>query len=888
MAVAPGSTLGPYEILSPLGAGGMGEVYRAKDGRLNRTVAIKVLSDESAADPDRRERFEREAKAISALDHPNICALYDVGEHQGTYFLVMPCLEGETLADRLEKGPLPPDQAIKHAIEIATALDAAHRHGIIHRDLKPGNIMLTKSGVKLLDFGLAKLKKEPGPLGHTTIAKGTGIGTLLGTMPYMSPEQIEGRDVDARSDIFALGAVVYEMITGQRAFKGDSPASVIGAILKDQPPPIQSLQPLTPPALDHVVSMCLEKDPDDRWQSAADIAREIKWLAGRQDEARIATDRGGFRMPWWAMIGATVLSVTALGTAGWVAYDPSPESGELFRFQLEAPPNAVFARTLSSVPIPIVAVSPNGRRVAFIAAESGRRAAIWVRSLDDVRAKPVVGTDNAVDVFWSPDNQSLGFFADGRLKRVDVASGSVQDLCEASFNSRGGAWSPDGVILFGDASSGIRRVSASGGETRLITTLAPGVNSHRWPWFLPDGRHFLFFSRGGQQNRGVYVTSIDGGEPKRLLDGTLSALYANGHLLTVNNGTMFAYPFDPSRLEITGEPIAISGRIGGTAGASTNQSAIWVSQTGVLGYAAGFRDVGDLIWFDRSGKGLGEPVQTGNIMHFRLSPDERQLATTLVDPVTNTADIWMTDLQRGSTTRLTLDPANDLAALWSRDGQRLVYRSDRSGDNNLYERSTVDASQDQLSGGSSNISNPTDWTPDGRFILFHTPLAGSSQDVLMVNLDDKTVVPLLQTRFQEYDARLSPNGRWMAYVSEESGRPDIYVQPFPPSGSKFAVSTRGGSSPRWRNDGKELFYLAADGTLMSVPVDTAAAFRAEIPKALFKTRTPNLTSPFRVDLEVSGDGQRFLINTAPSSGEATPITIVVNWLAALSPKETGR
>ena len=878
MSLAGGVRLGPYEIVSPLGEGGMGEVYRAKDARLNRTVAIKILRQESAGDSDRRERFEREAKAISALDHPNICALYDVGDHEGTYYLVMPCLEGQTLADRLAKGALPVDQAIKHAIEIATALDAAHRHGIVHRDLKPGNIMLTRTGVKLLDFGLAKLKKDPGPMGNTTISSGTGIGTLLGTMPYMAPEQVEGRDVDARSDIFALVAVIYEMVTGQRAFKGDSPASVIGAILKDEPAPIKALRPLAPSALDFVVTTCLAKDPDERWQSAADIARQLMRIASAgADAAAAATPRMTSRT-FRASVAAAAIAVAALSAAAWSVLPRTAAAGAVVRFRLEPLPGTMFVRATASLPIPLVSISPDGRQIGFVAAEAGRQGLIWVRAIDEVLVRPLPGTNGAQDPFWSPDSQSIGFFADGRLKRVEVTSGTVQDLCEASFNPRGGTWNADGTILFGDAGSGIRRVSASGGGVQILTTVTDGAGSHRWPSFLPDGRHFLFYLRGANGN-GIYVGSLDGDAPKKLLDGQFNAVYAEGHLLTVSNGTLFAHPFDASRLAITGDPLAIAGRGTGIAGASTNQSAIWVSNSGVLVYASGFKDSGDLIWFDRDGKTLGTPVQSGNILHFRLSPDESQLATTVVDQATNTSDIWISDLRRGSTTRLTSDPANDLGALWSRDGTRLVFRSDRVGTQNLFERSSQSGVEDRLL-ARIVINNPTDWSPDGRFVLFHTPLAGMSQDIQLLNVQDESVTPFLNTRFQEYDGRFSPDGRWVAYTSEESGRPEIHVRSFPSLGEKTVVSTGGGSTPRWRNDGKELFYLGSDDRVMAVPVETGRVFRAGAPKALFQTRTLGPSSPFVFKMEVSGNGQRFLVNRA-NAVDATPITVLVNWQSAL-------
>ncbi len=527
MSLTAGARLGPYEIVSPLGAGGMGEVYRAKDGRLNRTVAIKILSDESAADADRRERFEREAKAISALDHPNICALYDVGEHEGTYFLVMPCLEGQTLADRLAKGRAAtrPGDQVRDRDRHRPRRRASPRHHPSRSQARQHHADEDRREAARLRAREA----EEGGQGRSAIrrwSKGTGIGTLLGTMPYMAPEQIEGRDVDARSDIFSLGAVIYEMVTGQRAFKGDSPASVIGAILKDEPAPIATLQPLTPAVLGHVVSVCLAKDPDERWQSAADIARELKWV---MNGARWR-DRGATTgLTWWA-VAIAAIAILAIGLAAWPALRPAETVPLVVRFPLVPPTNASFSGTRASVPIVPMAISPDGRTVAFVAAEERKRPMLWLRLLDDVTAKPLAGTENASDPFWSPDSSALGFFADGRLKRVNVASSQVQDICEASFSLRGASWSTEGTIVFGDAQAGLNRVSASGGPVTAIPITVVGAQekAQRWPVFLPDGRQFLYYQRGEAHDRGLYLATIDGGTPKRLLETTLSGLYRTG------------------------------------------------------------------------------------------------------------------------------------------------------------------------------------------------------------------------------------------------------------------------------------------------------------------------------------------------------------------------
>ena len=880
MSLSAGASLGPYEITGPLGAGGMGEVYRAKDKRLNRTVAIKILSDESAADADRRERFEREAKAISALDHPNICALYDVGDHDGMYFLVMPCLEGQSLADRLTKGALPPDQAIKFAIEIAGALDAAHRHGIVHRDLKPGNIMLTKTGVKLLDFGLAKLKKTQGPLGDTTIAKDTGVGTLLGTMPYMSPEQIEGRDVDARSDIFSLGAVIYEMVTGQRAFKGDSPASVIGSILKDEPAPISTVQPLAPASLDHVVTTCLAKDPDERWQSAADIARELRWISQAGAAVTAVNGVATSHHVWWWSLAVAAVGVAAIGVSSWRTLSSPADAADVVRFGLVSPPGTSFAAARSAIGIPQFAVSPDGRSVAFIAGQPGKPT-LWIRNLNDLTARPLNGTDDAADPFWSPDNRQIGFFAAGRLKTLDIATGELRDICPASRTPRGGAWSPSGAIVFGgDSGSGLQKVVAGTGAVADVTRATPGANSHRWPVFLPDGERFLYYARGDEDARGIYLGALDGRPSVRIVESMFNAVYSNGYLLTLRAGDLLAYPFDERSATIRGDSRTIANHI---AGSSTQRGAFSVSPSGTLVAAGDTQEFHQLSWYDRTGRETPTEIPPGSIVTFRISPDGRQVAMARVDTSLSSADVWVADLERSTTTRLTVNPTNDLSPLWSPDGKRIIFRSDRSGENWVFGKASNGGTVDDLV-IKSDTPNLTDWSRDPERILFSRSVLKTNSDIEVTALTiDARPTKIIGTPSDDYDARFSPSGKWIAYVSEESGRPEVYVQDFPTPRTKWTISTGGGVEPRWRGDGEELFYVAGDGKVMGVRIDTATGFRPGPPRALFQSPIKPSQNPsiFQASMDATADGQRFLIKKPAARGEPPSLTVVLNWKAAL-------
>jgi len=892
-----GVRLGPYEIVSFLGAGGMGEVYKAKDTRLGRTVALKVLPADLSQEPERRERFEREARAISSLTHPHICTLYDVGREEGVDFLVMEYLEGETLAERLKKGPLGLDAALRFAMEIADALDRAHRQGVVHRDLKPGNIMVTRSGTKLLDFGLAKLAaKEPlaGPredpsLLLTAQKPLTEKGVFLGTFPYMSPELVEGREVDGRSDLFALGAVLYEMVTGRKAFEGASPASLIAAILEREPPPMSSLQPITPPALEHAVKTCLAKDPEARWQSAADLKHQLAWVAetaGKLKAPGAVPGPGGHL--FWKIASATLLlAAMALGVG--LLRRPPPET-TVTRFLLFPPGKATFTSTDATVPAVSLSISPDGQRLAFVAAPAGEPPLLWVRSLDKTEALPVSGTEEASYPFWSPDGRSLGFFAQGKLKRVDLGGGVPQSLADAPL-PRGGSWNPSGVILYSPSSEGLFKISALGGTPTRVTTVDPsrGEGAPRWPQFLPDGRHFLFYVRGPADVRGVYLKSLDESVTRRLLASEWAAAYARegtgsnrrGYLLFVREGALLAQSFDPTAFELSGDAIPVAEPV---AGSSASNAAFTVSDGGVLAYWSGMTSPGQLTWFDRRGNRLGTVGATAEYIDFALSPNETKLALAPVDPKSSTGDIWLTDLARGASSRVTANPSNDASPIWSPDGSRLVFRSDREGAILLYEVAAGGGSAEGVLFKPPDISPsrfPTDWSSDGRYLVYHNgPVQNSRWDLWFLRLDNLESKVFLATPFNEYHARFSPDGRSIAYSADESGRPEVYVRSFPSGEAKWRISVGGGSEPAWRRDGKELYYLAADGRLMSVNVRSGGtAFGA--PQPLFPTRVPTTSSPYRRSYVVTGDGQRFLVNTAVGEVAQAPITVVLHWAAGL-------
>jgi serine/threonine protein kinase/WD40 repeat protein len=868
LPLSPQTRLGPYEILSPLGAGGMGEVYKAKDTRLDRTVAIKVLPEHVAANPEARQRFEREARAVSSLNHPNICVLHDIGQQDGVDFLVMEYLEGETLAARLAKGPLPVAQALEYAIQIADALAQAHRRGFCHRDLKPGNIMLTRSGAKLLDFGLAK--RAPTALANeaTVSVDLTGKGTILGTLPYMAPEQVEGREADARTDLFAFGAVLYEMVTGRKAFPGQTAANLMVAILERDPPPLPGS---CPPALDRLVRRCLAKDPDQRWQNAQDLKVALQWIVeGTPVQPAPVTRR---LLPWAA---AALATVAALVLAA-LYFRPTPSSERTVRLLVSPPEKETFW----SYDLP--AVSPDGERLAFTAIDPDGKTRIWVRSLDSLTISPLAGADGGIRPFWSPDSRSLAFFADGKLKKADLRGGPPQTLCDASNWNPFGAWGRDGVILFGNGDSGGRtlsRVAATGGEVRLATTLDVSRQEagHDYPQFLPDGRHFIYLVQSARpENSGIYAGSLDSKETKRLVSTQTNAAYAgspsgSGYLLFTRDDALMAQAFDAARLELTGAPLPVTQpvSISSTIVTARLLALFAVSENGVLAYrTGGSTGAIELVWFDRQGKRLGTVGEPADYSNPALSPDEKKLVVCRVNPQARTRDLWLFDLARGTSSRFTFDPADKTNPVWSPDGSRIAFSSRRRGALDVYVKAATGSGADDVLLESREDKVVLDWTPDGRFILFSqgddywtVPLEGDRKPKGSLELGDSP--------------RVSPNGGWVAYGSNESSRGDVYVQSFPPGGGKWQVSTAGGTEPQWRRDGKELFYRAAD-KLMAVDVKTdAPVFEAGIPKPLFAVRVEKVGR--RSHFVVAASGQRFLVavEAAPS-----PLTLVTNWTAGL-------
>jgi eukaryotic-like serine/threonine-protein kinase len=876
MTLAVGTKLGPYEVQAPLGAGGMGEVYKARDTRLERTVAVKVLPEHLSKSEEIRQRFEREAKTISQLSHPHICALYDVGNQDGVEYLVMEYLEGETLSDRLSKGPLPLEQTLKYGTEIADALDRAHRAGIVHRDLKPGNVMLTKSGVKLLDFGLAKLAAPSSGVVSglsmlPTTPKGSNLtaeGTILGTFQYMAPEQLEGKDADTRTDIFAFGSVLYEMATGRKAFSGSSQASLITSIMGSNPEPISTLAPMAPPALDRVVKTCLAKDPEERWQSAHDIANELKWIAqgssaGVAAPAALVSRRRSREQLAWFLAAAFLL--LAIATLGVFWRRPAPDT-RVVRLSLEMPARAPFESFDHAT------LSPDGRRIAFVAHAANGKRSLWIRSLGSLQATPLPGTDDAVQLFWSPDSASIGFFAEGKLKRIEASGGPPQVLADAPAPS-GGSWGREGVILFTkNQYDVVYRVLENGGAVAPATKLGPGEDSSNWPVFLPDGRRFVFLGDASATvNHSIRLGTLDSLESVKLVSPAVTNLgFAPPHwLLFVRAGTLVGQRLDVNGKRLIGEPIALGEQI--SQADILHGFEFSNSQTGVLLYRSANPDW-QLAWFDRAGRrqsNVGEPARFGRI---ELSPDERRVVFERIDADGRHANLWMLDLARSSTSRLTSSNGSDYAPVWSPDGGTVVFGSARPGLADLYEIGAAGSRERQILHDGLD-KNPLDWSRDGRFMLYLTNSPTTNADIWMLPLDGGKATPLVQTRFAEQDAVISPDGKWFAYSSDESGRLEVYVQSLADASKRFQISTAGGARPRWRGDGRELFFLSGN-TLQSASISATASFEAGKPNDLFRL-------PVWEEYAVTRDGQRVLAATSVEDTPVSPPTVVLNWTSEL-------
>ncbi len=886
MPLAPGTRLGPYEILAPLGAGGMGEVYKARDTRLDRTVAVKILPGHLSASPEARQRFEREARAVSSLSHAHICTLHDIGTQDGVDYLVMEHLEGETLAARLQKGPLPSEEGLRLGIQIADALDRAHRSGIVHRDLKPGNIMLTKSGIKLLDFGLAKSMGASAAPSHLTasptmVSPLTAEGMIVGTFQYMAPEQLEGKEADARSDIFALGAVLYEAATGKKAFEGKTQASLIGAILHTEPQPISKLQPMAPSSLERLVQRCLAKDPDRRWQSAADIAIVLEWIAQAAPEAAApppAEARTGRReLAGWALAALLAVSTLALGV-GYLATPRGVASNLLVRAFITPPEGAEFATGWAGVPM--VSLSPDGDRLVF---EAGKR--LWIRPIDEVAARPIPGTEDGEFPFWSPDGRSIGFFAAGKLKTIAASGGPATAVCDVA-EGRGGTWSREGVIVFSPGlRTGLYRVPASGGQPVQVTQVEqPAHSTHRWPCFLPDGRHLLYLAANHANPKsaktGIHVASLDGKESRFLARSDAGPVYASGYLLYMRDGSLLAQALDTEGSGLSGEPVRLVDGLSYQGGSW--RGAYAASETDLLVFHAGGSHYGSqLAWFDRSGKLVESLDETTLHWDAQLSPDGQRAAVAKGDPEPS---LWIYEPGRGAKTRFTLGESFSRAPIWSPDGSRIAFASIReSGRLGIYEKPSNGSGGEHLMEESDADEVPTGWSPDGRFIVYSRGAPGATQIWVLPLEGDRKAFPIVQTPPWADAGQFSPDGRWIVYTSRESGIDEVYATPFPGPGGKWQVSTAGGSSPRWRRDGKELFFVSRDDILMAASVGAKGyELGVSAPRPLFRIKTEDSAFLSARGYDVSADGLRFLVSSA---GEATatppPLTVTLRWSALL-------
>jgi Tol biopolymer transport system component len=887
MSVAAGTKLGRYEIRSQLGAGGMGEVYLARDMDIGRDVAVKVLPSTLSTDKDRLHRFQQEACAAGALNHPNILSIYDVGKHDGSPYVVSELLEGETLRKRIGGTPLAQRRAIDYALQIAHGLAAAHEKGIIHRDLKPDNIFITNDGrVKILDFGLAKLTQLDGYQSQTEIPTrrvDTDPGVVMGTVGYISPEQLKGRPVDQRSDIFSFGAILYEMLSGRRAFHGESAAETMSAILKEDPPDLSDTNKTVSPALERLVNHCLEKNPEARFHSARDLSFALEALSGSSPMSAQTVDVPALASRHITRRELILGSIAAVGVVAAVALAVVLALSPFRRVPTEARAVRLFINAPEKTSFGSFAISPDGLRLVFVATDSSGKNLLWIRPLESTHAQPLSGTEEATDPFWSPDSRLIGFFAGGKLKRVEATGGLVRTLCTAAV-PRGASWNREGVIIFAPTPNDpLYRVSAEGGEPTPLTKLDPSRQqaSHRWPYFLPDGHHFVYSVLGGPKGHGIYISSLDAKESLRLLDvrDSVVAYAAPGYLLYRRETSLVAQAFDTEKLKLSGEPLLIAEQVGHEV--STFQTYFSVSQTGWLAYSSISSGKSQLVWVDQSGKEISLLGEFSYYIRPWISPDGKRVAVDGPDLQGN-RDIWLIDARSGSSTRFTFDLSIELFPVWSPDGTRIVFASDREGPRQLYLKNASGAGKEELLLKTDSNKIPMDWSPDGRFILYVVNDPKTKFDVWILPLfGDQKPEPFLQTEANERLARFSPNGRWIAYVSDESGANEIYVQSFPASGGKWQVSTNGGYHLAWARDGKELFYISSDKKMMAVEVKgDGATFERGAPKALFDRRIPSFNTPLG-QFSVAPDGQRFLVANPVDENTSVPITVVLNWTADL-------
>ena len=891
MALTAGLKLGPYEILAPLGAGGMGEVYRARDTRLDRMVAIKILPPHLSGDISLRQRFEREAKAISSLNHPHICVLHDVGNQDGTAFLVMECVEGETLAKRLERGPLPLKQVLQYGIQIADALDKAHRSGVVHRDLKPGNIILAPSGAKLLDFGLAKTI-PPALLAATVTAAATQTnsvtdqGTIVGTFPYMSPEQVQGKEVDARSDIFSFGSMLYEMVTGGRAFPGKSQISIASAILEKEPEPLTTVQPMTPPALDHAIRVCLAKEPEERWQTARDLLLQLKWLTESGATTTSSADPAG-KPRGKIVLGCLALLLLGALTLAFQLVRMRTQLGEHSRPVKSSIIPA--ADVVLGTAVPLAVISPDGTRLVYGGYRGSEGYKLWLHSLETGVAQPLTPADPAgIWIGWSPDGRSILFQGDSKLKKVDVAGGVAQSLAPVT-RLAGVTCNSKGDVLFArDNTSGLSRTSLAGGQVTPATQLDSSRHEvfHSYPWFLPDGRHFLFLVRTTTGEDGIWVGSLDSAERKQLFPSALPAVYVTpGYLLFLRDQNLLAQKFDAGTLRTDGDPFLVAENISFNLG--LRRATFSAATNGTLLYHVGGSLIGgQLQWFDRSGL-AGHPIATDAVFtEVRISPDGRRFLEIIVDLKTSTADIWIQEIDRGARTRFTFGAARIQGAVWSPDGDWLAFGSNRNGNYDLYRKRATGVGEEELLLKDAMAKIPDDWSRDGRYLVYDARGESGKNDLWVLPLQgDRKPFLFLQSNFNKEHARFSPDGHWVAYDSDESGTIQVYVVSFPDAKTKLQVSTDGGAQAIWARNGRELVYRTRIVTqnqvipLMSVEVTPFGnTLRLGVPREIFRPKF--FGGPIRSAFDVTPDGNRFLVDSAKEDVPVAPFTLYQNWLAA--------
>ena len=858
----------------------MGEVYRATDTRLDRTVAIKILPEHLAERVDLHQRFQREARAVSSLNHPHICVLHDVGEQDGIHYLVMEFVEGKTLAKRLEDGKLPIKELLQYSIQIADALDKAHRKGVVHRDLKPANIMLTRSGVKLLDFGLAKFKADsaltetPPSEFPTADSQLTNAGTVVGTLQYMSPEQLEGRDADARSDIFSFGLVMYEATAGRKAFEGKSQASLIGGLLHLDPLPVSERSDVSP-EFEHIIHKSLNKDPEDRWQTAQDLCGELSWVSqGRQSRRKSDESKAPRQVPWIAKTAAVAAVVVLIA----LAYFPQPElDSYTTRFFVGAP-----AGTMISPAPADLSISPDGRKIVFVAISDDGSKALWVHSLDSFDAIALAGTGDAFSPFWSPNSDHIGFFTKGTMQRIPLSGGPRSIICDVP-DGRGGTWNPDGTIVFApNLRAPLFRVAAIGGEPVPITSLDSSrtETAHLWPQFLHDGRNFLYLAWSDEpENRMIRAGSIDGDDTRELLRAESNIALTPGHVLFVRDGRLMAQGLDTDAASVVGEPFPAAQDV--WLNPATGRASFSASATGAIVYRNGVNwGIGQLAQFDRDGIRQEVFGEVGSLGNPELSSDQRLLLTDIRDIRQGNRSVWARDLERGSPAPLTFGESEDTAALVSKDGTRTLFVSDRDTvSNQIYSRDADGTIRSLLT--PPNVRFLHDWSDDERFVVYDSSSPDTGWDLWMFHATlDEEPQPLLLTEANEIHAQVSPNGMWFAYSSDETGQYEIYVERFPEGGGKQPLSIGGGMQPRWSADGRELFYLAPDRKLMSVAVSGESTFEADRRQPLFQTSVygPSVVRS-RNNYVVVGDGEAFIVNSMVDTQQ--PFSVVLNWFEEL-------